>query len=282
MIYVLNISGGKDSAALWAWAKRTGLGPRIQLSQNTGWEADFPGHRWIEHIRALEAHFGEPTRIVEGDRLFAQRVLESGTFPGRVNRRWCTEELKLWPAEEAVSDIRRETGDDVTILLGIRADESKKRETMPEREWSPLYKAEVWRPLINWTLEDVFAELHRTGVPINPLYKLGANRVGCWPCIKAGKTEIRLVADNDPGRIQTIRELETKTGTTMFCLEEPMVKGKRGKLHPTPIDEMVVWSKTARGGKQLQVIHEPSGCSRWALCERPQDEPASPPTGRPR
>lgn len=35
-----------------------------------------------------------------------------------------------------------------------------------------------------------------------------------------------------------------------------------------PIDEVVAWSRTARGGRQLTLIDEPlGGCARWGLCE---------------
>ena len=44
----------------------------------------------------------------------------------------------------------------------------------------------------------------------NPLYLMGATRVGCWPCIYARKSEIRLIADVDPGRIVRIAALEER------------------------------------------------------------------------
>jgi hypothetical protein len=38
-----------------------------------------------------------------------------------------------------------------------------------------------------------------------------------------------------------------------------------------PIDAVVAWSRTARGGKQLPLLEEPpdGGCFRWGLCEPP-------------
>jgi len=42
------------------------------------------------------------------------------------------------------------------------------------------------------------------------------------------------------------------------------------------IDEVVAWSRTARGGKHLPILPEPpsGGCFRWGLCERPPTETA--------
>jgi len=37
-----------------------------------------------------------------------------------------------------------------------------------------------------------------------------------------------------------------------------------------PIDEVVEWSRTARGGKQFelfQATESDAGCMRWGLCE---------------
>lgn len=268
MIYVLSISGGKDSAALLGWARRTGLTPRRSVACDTGWESNFPGHRWHEYIAELAAASGEEITVVSAATQFAARVEKYNTFPGKAFRRWCTEELKLSPFSAEIDRIREETGDVVTVVLGIRAEESADRAEMPEREWSDFYDCEVWRPLITWTLEQVLDEHALAGLPLNPLYRLGSERVGCWPCIKSGKREIRLVAENDPDRIAEIRRLEQATGTTMFSIEASRAGGAPHKQVPTPIDEMVAWSKTKRGGKVLAVVREPSGCARWGLCER--------------
>jgi len=277
MIYVLSISGGKDSAALWAWAKRTGLAPRRAVACDTGWEYDGEefddGHTatsWHAYIAALSFAIGEPITIVAADRQFDERVLAHNTFPGMLNRRWCTEELKLHPFRAEVDRIREETGDDVTVVVGVRAEESDARAKMPEREWSDFYDCEMWRPIIGWTLEQVIAEHHDGNLPINPLYFEGAERVGCFPCVKARKKELRVLA-RVPRRVERLRQLEAKTGTTMFCLEQPKKKGQERKLIPTPIDKMIEWAQTERGGKRLMLpmFQEPSGCARWGICERP-------------
>jgi 3'-phosphoadenosine 5'-phosphosulfate sulfotransferase (PAPS reductase)/FAD synthetase len=280
MIYVLSVSAGKDSTAGLLWAKRIGLAPRLLVSCDTGWEAEFEGASWSGYLADVQERTGETIKIVSAPVQFADRVLAHDTFPGRLNRRWCTQELKLDPFRVELDRIREETGDDVTVLVFVRAEESNgkgdetDRALMPEREWSDFYDCWVWRPLLKWTLAEVIAEHQHANVPLNPLYHLGAERVGCWPCIKAGKREIRLVSELDPGRIEKIRQLESATGTTMFCLERsrkriPGQPAPERKLLPTPIDEMVAWSKTKRGGLKLAVIAEPSGCARWGICEAP-------------
>ena len=53
MIRVLSISGGKDSAAMWAWAKRTGLAPRIDrgMLAAAGSGSSVPDERDLRGVR---------------------------------------------------------------------------------------------------------------------------------------------------------------------------------------------------------------------------------------
>jgi 3'-phosphoadenosine 5'-phosphosulfate sulfotransferase (PAPS reductase)/FAD synthetase len=270
MIYVSSLSGGKDSVAMTAWAMRTGLNP-VVVTADTGWEFDGTEEiqGWRDYVTGLEAFFG-PIRVIRSGTRFVERTLKHGSFPARV-RRWCTPELKVEPFAAELDRIREETGDEVTVLVGIRREESAQRATWPEREWQEEYDCEVWRPIIDWTLAEVIAEHHRAGIPLNPLYVAGAERVGCWPCVMAGKSEIAMVARIDPGRIALIRELEAATGTTMFAEDRRTQKRKSGgegpSVVPLPIDQAVLWAKTARGGRKLALFPQPSGCMRWGICE---------------
>lgn len=270
MIHVVSMSGGKDSVAVWLWAKRTGLAP-VAVYTDTGWE--WAGHH--KHLDLLEARIG-PIRRVAARKLFAELVREKGTFPSRV-RRWCTEDLKLVPFRAELDRIREEIGDDVTVLLGIRAEESKKRSEMSEREWSDFYDCEIWRPALSWTIADVAAEHHRAAIPFHPLYHRGAERVGCFPCIGARKEDLALVAELAPERIEEIERLEAEIGQTMFTrdrrVEKARTPGDEGpSVVPIGIREVVEWARTARGGRQLLLVRTGTGCARWGVCEAPSGD----------
>jgi 3'-phosphoadenosine 5'-phosphosulfate sulfotransferase (PAPS reductase)/FAD synthetase len=261
VVHVVSVSGGKDSTALWLWAIRTGLSPLVPLFCDTKWEAAAT----YAYLDDLERRLGPIRRLTsEG---FEERTRRSGTFPSRV-RKWCSPELKVEMCASELTRIRDEFQDEVQVLVGFRREESAKRADpvkTPEREWLDVYDCDVWRPILDWTIQDVIAEHRRAGVPMNPLYHLGAERVGCWPCIHAGKIEIRLVADEDPARIERIAAIERDIGQTMFVLRESRV-GKPADAPdvciPTPINEMVTWSRTERGGKYFPLWHEPSGCQK--------------------
>lgn len=217
MISVICYSGGKDSTALWLWAQREKIEPRRIIYCDTGWEHPAT----LAYIDEMERRMGEPIVRLRGKETFEERVVRLRGFPSS-GKRWCTDELKRQPTRRYLDQLREETGDEVQVLVGVRADESRKRATYAEREMDDEYDCEQWRPLLAWTVEDVIAEHRRAHVPMNPLYHLGADRVGCWPCVNAGKQEIRLVADIDPERIDRIREMERVTKNTMFAKEAPL------------------------------------------------------------
>jgi len=171
---------------------------------DTGWEHP----RTYEYIaHDLPAVIG-PITIIKAPLTMVELVLKRGMFPSK-RRRFCTQELKVFPMMRHLADLQDAVGD-VINTVGIRHGESKARSKMPEWEWSSGFDCEVWRPLIRWT-EDHVIEIHqRHGLVPNPLYLQGATRVGCWPCIYARKSEIRLIADIDPSRIDLIRSLEEK------------------------------------------------------------------------
>lgn len=267
MQHIILYSGGKDSTALWLWARRKKIEPRIVVFADTGWEHPLT----IEYISTIERFMDEPIRRVRGPETFEERVRRLRGFPSS-GRRWCTDELKRQPTRRELDRIRAETDDDVEVLVGIRHEESRKRAKMREREWDDEYECEHWRPLLDWTLNDVLAEHTAAGAPLNPLYKLGAERVGCWPCINAGKAEIELVARIDPARIDRIRAMEQVTKNTMFSKEAPVAEREAGAKRtelPLPIDKAVAWSHTERGGKKIRLTTAPSGCARWGTCEAP-------------
>lgn len=216
-------------------------------------------------------------------------VKRKGMFPSRINR-FCTPELKVKPIQKYIEALQ-DAGHDVVNAVGIRAGESESRSKMQEWEWNDAFDAWTWRPLIGWTEQQVIDQHHKHGLAPNPLYLKGATRVGCWPCIFARKAEVRLVAELTPERIDLIRQQEkevyergveryAKRGETFdtlgyspptFFHSHSHAADRKGIM---PVDEYVEWSRTARGGKQYELIDTaPEGCVRWGLCESDDKSP---------
>jgi len=277
MVNVIGLSGGKDSVALWLWAKRGGLNP-IAVYCDTRFE--WGGH--YKHLDLLEARIGPIIRIARHES-FLEATRRHRMFPSRV-KKWCSGELKMEPFRDWLNAYReREQTDAVQLLLGYRRQESKDRADMVEREWSDFYKIDVWRPILDWSIDDVIAEHRRAAIPMHPLYHAGAERVGCFPCVNAPKAELRLVSEMAPERVDEIREVEREIGRTMFTRDRRSekralvrsgvpVEQAGPSVVPISIDEVMAWACTKHGGKEIQLERPKTGCARWGSCEMPRTE----------
>jgi len=272
-IVVASVSGGKDSTAMSLWLTEQGIEHR-RVFADTGWEHPAT----IEYVNTYLPEIIGPIDTVRGVRTFEEEVLRKGMFPSRM-RKWCTSELKLKPIFKYI-DAASDDGE-VINAVGIRRAESTARANMSEWEFNNNIDCWAWRPLVTWSEADVIDIHQRHGVRPNPLYLRGASRVGCWPCIHARKAEIRLVADIDPERIALIRRMEEDVNTIARAKFEArgetmrsaraMYQGADGGT--VPIDDVVAWSRTARGGKQMLMFEtgEP-GCVRWGMCDTADDD----------
>lgn len=217
---------------------------------------------------------------------FLDLCLWKGRFPS-TRRRFCSEELKHRPIDDLVIKPALEEYDDVYSWQGVRADESPARALLPVQEEHPKrWGLITYRPILNWNVERVFEQHRKHGVKPNPLYKQGMKRVGCMPCIHCGKQEMREVAKRFPEAIERISQWEAmvsdaaKRGASTFMDARVTAKmlGTGTSVeeinHTTHgIRAYVDWSRTARGGKQIDLIAMtevddiPLCSSLYGLCE---------------
>jgi len=175
------ISGGKDSAATALWCIHESGYSRDSLRFtfcNTHNE-----HRLTyDHILLLSARFqawGAPAIItLEPERGFVELAKWKGRFPSR-KARFCTQWLKVIPTRNDITALH-EAGHDVLIHSGVRRAESPDRAKVEPRTFDDGFGAFVFRPILDWTLEEVVSYHKRFDVPLNPLYAYGAHRVGAF------------------------------------------------------------------------------------------------------
>ena len=267
-----SISGGKDSTAMGLFLKENNI-KFTPVFLETGWEHPST-YEYIEST--LTELFGE-FKVLRNEKYFEENSEWSGGMEQLVKRKkafpnnfmkFCTSELKVIPIMSFYVETFLKTGLKPINCVGIRAEESRKRSTYLEHEEQD--EASVWRPLINFTEQEVIDLHHKYNVPPNPLYIRGYTRVGCYPCIYARKHEIRHLSFSDPQRIEYIRDLEKKvTDLRNDEQKATFFKSRVKDKKYMNIHEIVGWSRQKKNKvlDDLEEIEE-SGCMRWGLCER--------------
>lgn len=209
----LGISGGKDSTALLLWAVHES-GYETESLRATFADTGNECEETYDYVRMLSETV-HPIEWLKPERDFYELAKHKGRFPS-VTVRFCTTELKMKPSR-AFAHALTDEGFEVLLHTGVRAGESAARSLLKEEDFDDWYGLRVRRPLLAWTIEDVWAIHERYGIPRNPLYAKGAKRVGCWPCIMSQKLEIRNAFKVDPAKFDRIRTEETNATATRDC-----------------------------------------------------------------
>lgn len=206
---------------------------------------------------------------------FLDLCIWKGRFPSRMAQ-FCTEELKRNMAVAFQLDLA-DSGKTVVSWQGVRRDESLNRRNakMFERIGPGMY---AYRPIVEWTAAQVFEFCGSRNLHPNPLYLQGMGRVGCMPCINANKEELRQISVRFPEHIERIAEWErivgdcSKRGFSTLMADAHEAKDRRQIFADLNIWARVEWSRTSRGGRQLDMLAdliEPTACaSAYGLCEQ--------------
>lgn len=232
---VVSVSGGKDSTATALLAIERNTENLMFLFADTGNESpktyDYLNYldgvlfeRSGKHIERLKADLsnrirkaieiaetiGEPAPLPPTGIPFLDLSMHNGFFPTS-QKRFCTGELKR---DVVRRYIRRylNSGYVITDWQGIRAEESKLRAKMSERSLILTSETggELWKylPIHSWKASDCFEYLKRQGVKANPLYEEGFSHVGCFPCVNWRMSELAILAEKYPERVQEISAWE--------------------------------------------------------------------------
>ena len=196
--YIIGVSGGKDSTALWCWARENLPLDQVRIVHNpTG--ASWPGNdeylAMLEHqldVTIERVRSGDyPLPLLHNDKrredwysapTLYEMIRLRGFWPS-ARARYCTKYLKQYP----IRLYAKTEHYNVVLITDERAQESKSRSLLQERDNDETFaghkvlKCPRWRPILNWSSADVLAMIKRHGLPVNPVYRF-APRVGCWCC----------------------------------------------------------------------------------------------------
>lgn len=240
--HLVNVSGGKDSTAVylralelgrpfravfadtgheheWTYefvdrlAERTG-GPKVEVvradfARQMAGKREYIAKHWPQEGIAPEIVQAAIDALQPTGNPYLDLCIWKSRFPSR-RAQFCTEELKTLPIITQVVLPMLKAGP-VLQWLGIRADESQKRAKQPRwnRHESGSY---LWRPIFDWRVSDVWAIHAKHGLQPNPLYLHGMGRVGCMPCINCTKGEFNAIVRQFPEHMERLQRWEEIVG----------------------------------------------------------------------
>ena len=206
-MYVIFASYGNDSIALIQYAYERNLHWKSEVTvvySDTGWSADYWEDRVVEAEEWVNSlGFYSDRTSCEGMSALIERK-KAWPRGGGGKFQFCTEALKKAPAKKWLDD--NDPDCDATCLNGVRRLESQNRITAPE--WTEKSEhhggRELWSPLVRHTEAERNDLINKTPFDVLP-YKSKE----CWPCVNAGKKELKHL---EPERIQLIADMELKAG----------------------------------------------------------------------
>ena len=194
----VSFSGGKDSTAVLALAKKAGVTSAFFI--DTGLE--FP--ETLEFVAQLGVTMVPPG----GD--FWSAVRKAG--PPAKDNRWCCKLLKLFPLKQYLETI----GPCLTVQ-GNRWYESWNRSGIDITTQNPANPLQLnLSPIRHWRAFEVFLYLWWQDIAYNSLYDMGFERIGCFLCPAMLEAEYELMRVTHPHM--------TKRWDT-FLLEEAEKRG---------------------------------------------------------
>jgi len=187
-------SGGKDSIVVLHLVREL-MPDVITIFDNTG--VEFP--ETIKYVKTLAKEWNlnlieaKPNtnfwRIISekgypiggrGSQFFLKKMQEETGI--KIGNKCCYE-LKEKPVKKLVKKQKIDL-----IFVGNRVHESVMRKfnlaDFGAIRFSSTYRAVISWPIFFFTEQDIWDYIQKYNLPINPLYKMGYKRVGCWACMQ--------------------------------------------------------------------------------------------------
>ncbi|UKY38466.1 phosphoadenosine phosphosulfate reductase family protein [Pantoea dispersa] len=230
----------------------------VSLTEECGMSSDQAAEA-IERALSLLSATGNP---------FLDLCMWKGRFPS-TKARFCTFELKHEPIKVQVVEPLIESGTKVISWQGVRAQESPARAALAEWEEGMDIgpRLAIYRPILKWTHDEVFALAKRHGIKPNPLYLQGCSRVGCMPCIHARKSELAEIFSRWPEEVARVAEWEklvaacSRHGNSTFFPSTHDPRRAERRIEVITVDKFGIetyrdWAMTTRGGAQFDLLAE--------------------------
>ena len=225
MKYLVGYSGGADSQVALDLALKKYDDIEIIFIDTS---LEFP--ETYATIEATAKFYNMDIRFLRAGKTFEEYLEDFGGMYPSWRRRWCQDRLKERPLKKYINSVLRLTphlpvcfkADDsgqetcpspsVTVIDGIRSDESAARKKRSPMEPHRSGKWEIEHIIFDWTKPEVFAYLQKYELPLNPLYGMGYSRVSCWFCPFTPKADNRILRKTHPELFEKAKEWESLYG----------------------------------------------------------------------
>ena len=229
MKYLVGYSGGADSQVALDIALKKYDDVEIIFCDTS---LEFP--ETYQTIEATAKHYNMDIRFLRAGKTFEEYLEDFGGMYPSWRRRWCQDRLKERPLKKYVNSLIRgglrraelsqaatspaqaPASMAVTVIDGIRGDESAARKKRSPMEPHRSGKWEIEHIIYNWDKRAVFDYIRDFKLPLNPLYHMGYSRVSCWFCPFTPKSENALLRKTHPDLYAKAKEWEKRYGRR-FC-----------------------------------------------------------------
>lgn len=243
---VVPISGGKDSQCCIKLALKIYSPDEILgLFCDTKFEHPLT----YLHIEEIKSLYGIEIKTINAGTV-QDKVRKYQRFPGG-GARFCTDELKIQPSIKFYKYLAKEQKQGFEVWYGVRTEESTDRKNRYEGKISdevyaphefmskyPKYLSKlgvvIRLPVIDWTKKEILDYLNGEE---NELYRLGFDRVGCFPCLASGdKWKEKAFRHDEFGQqqLKEVRILESEIGKSVWTSKGGKYKDENGDLFDNP------------------------------------------------
>ncbi|MBB4087547.1 phosphoadenosine phosphosulfate reductase family protein [Sphingomonas carotinifaciens] len=272
--FVVAFSGGKDSLAALLHLLNLGVPAHaIELHHH---DVDGGGPSLMDwpctlgYVRAIAAHFGTALYVSWREGGFARELARTaeptapvmfetptgigtaggngplgtrGLFPQTspdLRVRWCSPALKIDVLAAAIRNQPRFLEGRSLVVTGERAEESSTRARYApfERHRTSTLTRSVdhWRPVHDWSEQEVWAAVERSGVRPHPAYVLGWGRLSCRTCIFGSPDQWATVRLLFPVAFQRVQAREALSGKTIHRAFDVAALADRGRPFAAALD----------------------------------------------
>lgn len=221
-VILINTSGGKDSQTMMNEVVRRADEQNVARDRLIAAHADLGRVEWKGTAQLAEKqarmHGIEFRKIKRPQGDLLEHVERRGMWPSPAAR-YCTSDHKRSQIAKIITALDRERREGRTFRLlncmGLRAEESQARRARSPHAPNTYFSTRSrtvwdWLPIHDWSEEEVWADIARSGIPHHPAYDLGMPRLSCVLCIYAPKEALMLAGRHNPELLAEYVRLEER------------------------------------------------------------------------